>query len=391
MNININESKFSLKYSIIYTTIILAILLVPFAIYDNYTYNLEEVKTEIELKKKSLLIINEIEKYDSRYHSHFTFPRFKSYQAGLYDADFNPIFTLIDQKVSLMIFKQGYHSIGGYRYYVTEFLDDSYFGASYLVVGAEFNIYTIIFNILIVFLSILFVTFVFSFIILKNFSKPFKEINKILDDFIKDSMHEINTPLSIINLNVDMFTQKHGKDKSLSRIKSASKILSSIYNDMNYLIKEQTINKTSKERLNLSKFVSRSVDYFTDIAELKGVVLQADIEEHLYIEFSPVKLQKIIDNNLSNAIKYSHEEHEVFITLTKLNDKAVLRFQDYGIGIQDVERIFSRYYREDHTQGGFGIGLNIVGRIVNEEGVDVDITSKLGEGSCFEYRFAILA
>ena len=367
--------------------IVMVILMVPFAIYDNYTYNLEEVKTEMALKKKSIQIINEMEKFDNRFQSTFTFPRFKSYQAGLYDKDGNAVFTLIKEPVSALNLKQGYHKRGNYRYYVTEFPDEYYFGAKYLVTGTEFNIYTILFNILIIFLSILAVTFLFSFLILKNFSRPFKEINRALDDFIKDSMHEINTPLSIININIDMFTEKFGKNRHLSRIKSAAKILSSLYDDMNYLIKEHTINKSDKKRINFSKFLKKSADYFKDIAELKDITLHLEIEDDIYIEFVPTKLQKIVDNNLSNAIKYSYEGGEVILSLKRDGDKIVLGFKDYGIGIKDTQRIFSRYYREDHTKGGFGIGLNIVGKIVNEENIGVKIVSEPEKGSYFEYTF----
>lgn len=387
LKLDINEYRFSLKYSIIYTLIVMAILLVPFAIYDNYTYNLEEVKTEMALKKKSIQIINEMEKFDGRYQSTFTFPRFKTYQAGLYDKNGNPIFTLIEEPISALELKQGYHKSGNYRFYVTEFPDDTYFGARYLVTGTQFNIYTILFNILIIFLSILAVTFLFSFLILKNFSKPFKEINRALDDFIKDSMHEINTPLSIININIDMFTEKFGKNRHLSRIKSAAKILSSLYDDMNYLIKEQTINKTEKKRINFSKFLRKSADYFEDIAELKDIKLHLEIEDDIYIDFVPTKLQKIVDNNLSNAIKYSYEGKDVIISLKRTENVVVLGFKDYGIGIKDTQKIFSRYYREDSTKGGFGIGLNIVGKIVNEEGIKVKIVSEPEKGSYFEYTF----
>ncbi len=389
MKLEINESKFSLKYSIFYTLVVLAILLVPFAIYDNYTYNLEEVKTEIALKKKSIQIINEMEKFDDRYQTTFIFPRFKSYQAGLYDENGNPIFTLIKKPLSILEFKPGYHKYGNYRYYVTEFKDDRYFGAKYLVVGTEFNIYTILLNILLIFLSIITVTFILSFIILKNFSKPFKEINKALDDFIKDSMHEINTPLSIININIDLFSEKFGKNRYLSRIKSAAKILSSLYDDMNYLIKEQTINRAKKKRINFSEFLKKSVDYFTDIAELKDIKIKTDIEDDIFIEFVPAKLQKIIDNNLSNAIKYSNEGGEVIITLKKEKDKIILGFKDFGIGIKEPDKIFSRYYREDITKGGFGIGLNIVNKIIIEENIKVNIVSSPGKGSYFEYIFPI--
>ncbi len=388
MKLDINEYRFSLKYSIIYTLIVMVILLVPFAIYDNYTYNLEEVKTEMALKKKSIQIINEMEKFDGRYQNTFIFPRFKTYQAGLYDKNGNPIFTLIKKPISALQLKQGYHKFGSYRFYVTEFPDENYFGARYLVVGTEFNIYTILFNILIIFLSILAVTFLFSFLILKNFSKPFKEINKALDDFIKDSMHEINTPLSIININIDMFTEKFGKNRHLSRIKSAAKILSSLYDDMNYLIKEQTINKTEKKRINFSKFLRKSADYFKDIAELKDIKLHLDIEDDIYIDFVPTKLQKIVDNNLSNAIKYSYEGKDVILSLKREGDKVILGFKDFGIGIKDTQKIFSRYYREDSTKGGFGIGLNIVGKIVNEENIEVKIVSEPEKGSYFEYTFS---
>ena len=387
LNLEINEEKFSLKYSIIYTVVIIAILLIPFAIYDNYTYNLEEVKTEMALKKKSIQIINEMEDFNSRVNEYFAFPRYKSYQAGLYDINGNPVFTLVDDKISTLNLNSGYHKMDNYRYFVTEFGDDRYFGASYMVVGTNFNIYAILENILIVFLSILIVTFLFSFTILKNFAKPFKQINQALDSFIKDSMHEINTPLSIININIDMYSDKYGKNKYLSRIKSASKILSTLYDDMNYLIKEQMITHAKKEQVDFSERLKKSIDYFKDVAELKGIRIISEVQEGIHIEFVPAKLQRIIDNNLSNAIKYSYEEAEVILTLKQEGNKIVLGFRDFGIGIKEPEKIFSRYYREDHTKGGFGIGLNIVEKIINEEKIRVKITSELNEGSYFEYIF----
>ena len=388
MELNVNEKKFSLKYSILYTIIIVIILIIPFAIYDRFIYNLEEAKTEIALKKKSIQIINEMENFDNQIHEFFSFPRYKSFQAGLYNENANPIFSLINLHFSSLDLTPGYHKMDGFRYYVTKFDNKKYFNSSFLVVNTKFNIYGILENILIIFLSILIIVFLFSFTILKNFAKPFQQINNTLDDFIKDAMHEINTPLSIININVDMYSEKFGQNKYFSRIKSASKILSTIYDDMNYIIKENTINKTEKETINFSNFLKKSIDYFKDIAELKGITIIADIEEDIFIDFIPTKLQKIIDNNLSNAIKYSKEEQEVLITLKKENNSYLLGFTDHGIGIKDVESIFSRYYREDHTKGGFGIGLNIVGKICTEENIQVKILSDFGKGSYFEYKFS---
>ena len=387
MGLSLNERRFSIKYAVMYTVAIFVILAVPFAVYDKYRYTLQEVKTEIALKKKSIEIINEMEKYNPLIDGHFTFPRYKAFQSGLYDKSGNPIFSLIENKITTLNLKLGYNEIDGDRLYVVKFDDKRYFGASYLVIETEFDIYAVLQNILLIFILILIITFLFSFMILRSFAKPYKQINSTLDEFIKDAMHEINTPLSIININIDLFSEKFGKNKYLSRIKSASKILSSIYNDMNYLIKEQIINRSKSKVINFSDTLKKSADYFDDIAELRDIKLITKIDENIMIDFIPTKLQKIIDNNLSNAIKYSYEDSKVILSLIKKEDKIILEFQDFGIGIKEPEMIFSRYYREDNAKGGFGIGLNIVKKIIDEEDIEVKIESQLKKGSKFQYIF----
>jgi len=385
LNLDINQEKFYIKYAFFYTLVILVILLLPFAVYINYSLKMQESKTEIQLKEKSIQLIKEIEKYDSSKNEYFKFPRFKSYSAGLYDINSNKIFSLINE--NLYTLKPGYKTIGDKRLYVIKFEQEIYFKSKYLAIITTFDKATILKDILIVFTSIMIVAYLLSLTILKSFAKPFNNINKSLDTFIKDSMHEINTPLSIISINIDMFVSKYGKDKYLSRIKSASKILSTIYNDMNYLIKEQTIQKAKKDEIDFSEFLHKSIDYFGDIAELKGIKIVEDISSDIHIMFVSTKLQKIIDNNLSNAIKYSNEESQVIITLKQENNKIILGFKDFGIGMHDPDMIFSRYYREDETKGGFGIGLNIVKKIIQDENIDVSIESKPEVGSYFEYTF----
>jgi signal transduction histidine kinase len=158
---------------------------------------------------------------------------------------------------------------------------------------------------------------------------------------------------------------------------------------MNYLIKENTINKAPKSRIDFSAFVKKSIDYFQDIAQLKEIQLVQHIQNGIYIEFVPTKLQKIIDNTLSNAIKYGKEEGEVIIVLEQIEEKIILSIEDFGMGIKEPQKIFSRYYREDETKGGFGIGLNIVNKIVNDEHIAVNVYSKLGVGTKFEYIFSL--
>lgn len=368
----------------------MSILIVPLLVYINYQINLEEAKTEVRLKKKALDIINAMELFGESNDRFFDFPRYKLYKAGLFDKDGNQIFSNIEKEI--LFFKEGYHKDDNIkRIYNFLLPKNRYFGAKYLVVETDFNIYIIIQNSLTILLSIFAITYFLSFVILKNFIKPFAQINKALDSFIKDSMHEINNPLSIINLNVDMFQMKHGNNRYLKRIKSASKILSSIYNDMNFLIKEKAIENAKKEQINFTNFVEKSIDYFYDIADLKGVTIISNVDDGIYLNFVPTKLQKIVDNNLSNAVKYSKEEGtvEVILRKDKRNNKIILIIKDDGIGIKDPDKIFSRYYREDEVKGGFGIGLNIVNRIINEEEIDVFVRSVVNEGTEFKYIFPI--
>jgi signal transduction histidine kinase len=235
-------------------------------------------------------------------------------------------------------------------------------------------------------LAILIILFILSLRLFKNFSRPFEEVNHKLDNFIKDSMHEINTPLSIININADLFANKYGDNKYLQRMKSASKTLATIYDDMDYLIKQGRVEHKIKE-INVSEFVINRVDYFKGIANLKHIHIETEIMPELMYRFSKTKLQRIVDNTISNAIKYSYDDNSIKIKLYDENGHMKFSVQDYGVGIENLKKIFSRYYRENQTKGGFGIGLNIVKDIIDEEGILLEVKSKVEVGSTFLYIF----
>jgi len=215
---------------------------------------------------------------------------------------------------------------------------------------------------------------------------PFTKINQQLDAFIKDSMHEINTPLSIININADLFINKYGSNRYISRIKSASKTLATIYNDMDYLVKQGRVEYRSIP-IDMGMFITDRVNYFQEVANLKNIELRVDIEMESYYKFSKTKLQRIVDNTISNAIKYSGDNSCVDITLSQKDSGLIFCVVDQGVGIKNVDMIFSRYYREDDNKGGFGIGLNIVKQIIDEEGIVLKVESEIGKGSSFCYTF----
>ena len=382
--ISLNDSRYSAKYALIYTVLVTVILLVPLFFYTIYMKNIHEIQNELLLKEKSLLIIKAMQDYDSEAEEYFEYPRFRSFESGLYNENFQPVFTLIKEPIKY--FKKGYYIDDGNAYLVVKLPKGRYFGASYLVVKNELSYAPVYEKVFLILMSILVFVFILSLFFLKTFAKPFQKMNKQLDNFIKDSMHEINTPLSIINVNIDLFNRRNPPNKYLQRMKAAAKVLSNIYNDMDYLIKHETLEH-EKRAIDLKEFLQERIDYFNEVARMKDIEIVADLHECGSVFMNEKQLQRLIDNNISNAIKYSYEHSKIEISLKREDGRCVMSFKDYGVGIEKVEKIFSRYYREDSSKGGFGIGLNIVKAIINNENIELQIESAPKKGSTFRYIF----
>lgn len=378
-----NEHRYALKNALFYTSLITAILLAPLLIYFIYMKNIYSIQNEIFLKEKSQLIIKSMEEFNQQ-DSYFEYPRFKTLKSGLYDTQLKPIFTLIDSEIST--FKNGYYTDGSQAFLVVKLPKYRYFGADYLILKNELSYASLYMNITMILLSIVVLVFFLSMLFLNRFAQPFKTLNEQLDNFIKDSIHEINTPLAIINVNIDLYNRKHEQNKYFQRIKAATKVLSNIYDDMDYLIKHNRLEHLD-EKINLSTFINERIEYFSDVARMKEIAITKELDENIVINMNQRKLRKIIDNNISNAIKYSFENKGIDIKLKLVDGKCVFSVRDSGIGIKDVDKILKRYYREDKNKGGFGIGLNIVKSIIDEYGIKLDIRSELKKGSSFIYTF----
>ena len=378
-----NSKKFARKYALIYTAVLAVLLIVPLVTYILLLLQIDEAKVKLSLESQTKKIIVSMQRYknsDQVYH----FPRFKEYKAALLDSKYQKVFSTLDFEPSS--FTEGFHHEGNKYYYIYPLPDGYYFGANTLLVETTHtssDIYLFAFSVMI---AIVIALFIFSLLLLRNFSAPFEKLNTQLDNFIKDSMHEINTPLSIINVNADLFANKYGENKYLWRIKSASKTLATIYNDMDYLVKQGRVEH-KVQVIDFGEFIQNRVDYFQEVANLKNITLDTHITGGVRYHFSKTKLQRIVDNTISNAIKYSHDHSRVDIVLKVEHEDILFKVRDHGVGIENIHKIFSRYYRENEAKGGFGIGLNIVKQITDEENILLDVTSTLGKGATFCYTF----
>ena len=371
--------------AVLYTVLITVILLVPLYLYTVYTKQIHEIQNELMLKQHYARVVSAMEEFDENREAFFEYPRFRRIQSGLYDLHFKPIFTTIETPMEH--FTAGYHiDESHYAYLIVPLPRERYFGADYLIVGNHLSYAPVYQRVMTILFAITVLVFFLSLFFLKRFAQPFRRVNRKLDNFIKDTVHEINTPLSIININVDLYNRKHPQNKYLQRIKAASKTLSTIYDDMEYLIKNKHLVFEYTD-IDLSEFVRERVLYFDEVAAMKNIVIVSDVREGIRLHFNATQLQRIIDNNLSNAIKYSNENSRVEVALRQSGGACELVFKDYGLGIEDTEKIFERYYREETGKGGFGIGLNIVKSIMDEAGVTLEVDSAPGKGSTFIYKF----
>jgi len=205
-------------------------------------------------------------------------------------------------------------------------------------------------------------------------------------NFLKYAVHETNTPLSVIMSNIELFEMEFGKNRYLSNIEVAMKNIFSIYDDLSYLVKkDQMMYKI--QTIDIVDFVRSRIDFFSQNANLARSNFIFDYENsEIFISFIETKLQRIIDNNLTNAIKYTLENRDIFVSLKQSVTKVILTISSHSRLIQQPNKIFEEYYREEKTQEGFGLGLNLVKRICDEEDVHIHLESN-EELTTFTYTF----
>uniref|UniRef100_UPI000AD52A61 sensor histidine kinase n=1 Tax=Arcobacter sp. LA11 TaxID=1898176 RepID=UPI000AD52A61 len=218
-----------------------------------------------------------------------------------------------------------------------------------------------------------------------------KELTNLIDSqkqFLKNSVHEVNTPLSIIRTNIDLLKMHTPNNKYISNIESGTKIIQYIYDDLSYLIKKDRVDYP-KEYINFSEYLKSRLDFFHGVATSNELFFITNIDEEIYIKFNKTELQRIVDNNISNSIKYSYVKSPIYIRLTYFNDEIVeFSVKTNSDEITAQEKIFNDFYRENSSRGGFGLGLRIVKEICDKNLVIIKLDSN-DKDTKFTYRFKI--
>lgn len=240
------------------------------------------------------------------------------------------------------------------------------------VADPEFAILMLKLKIIFFSFIILLAILIIAYFIIRLSLRPLYRRIDFLNGFIRDTTHEINTPLSVILMSIEMF--ETDPQKYLNNIKTASKTISTLYEDLT-LVKFGGEDDNAVTTFSLSELVRDRLSYFGLNLEQKNINLNVQIAE-VQLRSSYKKVRKIIDNLLSNAIKYCDENGDVGVNLTPL----ALTISNGGAGIakENLSRIFELYARFDERNGGFGIGLHIVKTFCDELGFKISCKSKEG-------------
>ncbi len=202
---------------------------------------------------------------------------------------------------------------------------------------------------------------------------PLYIASKNIDDIIKETLHELNIPIATIDANASMLGKKINDEKQLrqlSRIHQASQHLLHLHKQLNYLIKKE-FKKAPIEPIELKTFIENAVESYQTL--YPHATFNLDLETFT-IESDPFGFKQLLDNIISNSIKYSPNPPQISITL-KDNTLEIL---DEGKGMEEstLLLIFQRYYQADKTQKGEGIGLSLVKGFCDTHKIRLNITSK---------------
>lgn len=204
--------------------------------------------------------------------------------------------------------------------------------------------------------------------------------------FIRYAIHETNTPLSVIMTNIELYTMKEGRNRYLAKIEAAVKQIFNIYDDLGYLVKKDQIDYP-KQWIDLEAYVRSRVSFFDEVAQHAGHLFRIEGScEGERVWMNETKLQRIVDNNLTNAIKYTEPDETITILLSRDPSTVAFGVESRSKPIEDVRKIFEAYYRERKKIDGFGLGLNLVKSICDEEGITISIESDEYR-TRFEYLF----
>ncbi|WP_417326590.1 sensor histidine kinase [Halarcobacter sp.] len=225
---------------------------------------------------------------------------------------------------------------------------------------------------LLITISVLIFGLILYLLLSKSIFEPLFKSDENLQKTVKETLHELNIPISTINLNTQMLEKKISDEKALKRlerIKKASNELLKLYENMEYQIKKE-IDKIDITEFSLHELINNSLEKFADVK--KDINIEVDLKSDVLLKSDINGFEKTIDNLLSNALKYNLEKDGV-VKVSFEDTKLIFFNTGKEIDTKNLFIIFEKYFQENSDKEGFGLGLSMVKEFCDKNLISIKI------------------
>ena len=237
------------------------------------------------------------------------------------------------------------------------------------------------------------IIFFISLLFSNRAMKPVSEAWDKQKQFVADASHELKTPLTAINANIDVLLSKSenkikDEEKWLHYIKTEVHRISELTGNLLFMAKMDAQVPMVRVKTLVSEIAESAVLNFEAVAFEKGIKIEADIEPDVYAITDPSQITRLVLILLDNAVKYSPKNETVYLSLKKQGkDHIELSVRNTGsvINQENIEKIFNRFYRVDESRStqGYGLGLSMAKEIVKSHKGKINVKSTQENGTEF--------
>ncbi|MEB3342391.1 HAMP domain-containing sensor histidine kinase [Okeania sp.] len=225
-----------------------------------------------------------------------------------------------------------------------------------------------------------------------------------LKQFTADASHELRSPLTVIKSSISVL-QSHPEriapvDKNkVEAIADASYRMTSLVEDLLLLARldgSVALMSVDKIPLPLDEILEDTIEFISIEAEEKEIELNANLDSDIWVLGNGQQLQRVFSNLIENAVQYTPTGGKVTVSLFADNETAIVAVKDTGIGIspEELPHIFERLWRSERAKSerrkGTGLGMAIAQTLVQIHGGKIDVSSKVGVGTCFSIKLPII-
>lgn len=229
-----------------------------------------------------------------------------------------------------------------------------------------------------------------------------KKIEKEKDEFLSIASHELKTPLTSIKAYVQLLDRKLKLDKDSPEANYVSKVQSQIEKLNNLITDLLDVSKIENGKLkinsqpaNLENVIHNAIDTILQTHDENTVRIERHGQKpNILIPFDEVRIEQVLINFLTNAIKYSPKNNQIIVSTFVDDHEVKVSVTDFGIGIPDFKQdaVFRKFYRVEESSlqfQGMGIGLYICSEIIKQHNGTIGLSSKLDDGSTFYFTLPL--